>query len=504
MQTNYAASKRIRQNLRVYIVLLLMAMLLFLPVINKNFASDDFVVLNRIVFNKIFFIRGFFRPLSDLSLYGSYLMGGFNPAYYNVTNIVIHAACAFILYRFCTISTLVPPANQRFFSILATLLFLVYPFHNEAIIWAVGRGIVLSAFFGFLSLLIVFTTLGSTQKYILSCLFYFIGLCGYEAIVPLPVLILLLLWCAKKEMVKWWIPAGAYLLTFTLNMLIRWWVAGTIWGSYGNKVFVMPPSERILQMVKTTGRLFLPPAQSSQWLAIAFCVLVTGLVVVGRSVIRKAGNEAANFKALSLATLFSLFMPVVFGISSRTYEGDRVFYFSSFFLCAWLAWLLSAIPQKKWRIAVSIVTTGYFLFFFYQSVFTWRKAGTMSGNIVNTVRNAAGQGRRVFLINIPEEYNGAQVMRNGFKEALLVNGIDTAGVVPVNYLSTEYAVKRNEKLLPELKVNGIFIYPAAFVSAAAITARMKMGKKNTDTVLVPIQRNDKILYWNKEAFVALP
>jgi hypothetical protein len=502
MQNNFAASKSIQKNLAMYFLLLLAAVALFLPVINKNFASDDYVVLDRIIFHRIFFIRGFFRPLSDLSLYGSYLMGGLNPVYYNLTNIVIHASCAFILYRFCTITTLVPVKNRLFFSRMAVLLFLIYPFHNEAILWAVGRGIVLSAFFGFLSLLIVFTTLKAGPRYLLSCLCYFTGLCGYEAIVPLPIIILLLLLYTGR-LTKWWIPAGAYLLSFVLNMLLRYAVSGTIWGSYGGKVFTLSAWETILQVLKTGGRFFLPPAQTSQWLVIGFCVLAAGLVMVGRWLRRTAGSAAVQGTVLGAATLVSLFMPAIFGITTRTYEGDRIFYFSSFFLCISLAWLLASIPQIKWRWAFSLATAAYFSFFFYQAVFTWQKAGVEAGTVINTVKMAAGRGQRVFFINIPEEYNGAQVMRNGFKEALLVNGIDTTGMVPVNYLSTEYSRLQNGKLMPEQKGNSVFIYPSAVAGPGFIRARVRMEKNSNDSVVVAIRPYDKILYWNKEAFAEL-
>ena len=162
--------KKWQKNILVYTVFLAISLLVFWPVFHKNFVSDDFQVLYRIAIQRIFFIKGFFRPLSDISLYGSYLMSGFNPFYYNIVNIFIHAGNAFLLYCFCMQYQFAGSKNAESFSFLTAFMFLIYPFHNEAVVWAIGRGIVLSGFFGFLSLLVVFLKISNRSKYIFNAI----------------------------------------------------------------------------------------------------------------------------------------------------------------------------------------------------------------------------------------------------------------------------------------------------------------------------------------------
>src|ERR1700730_9872989 len=71
--------------------------LLYLPVLNRYFVSDDFKVLRRVCFDHIILIKGFFRPLSDLSIYMNYRLGGLEPEVFNSFNILVHGLNAFLL-----------------------------------------------------------------------------------------------------------------------------------------------------------------------------------------------------------------------------------------------------------------------------------------------------------------------------------------------------------------------------------------------------------------------
>ncbi len=491
-----------KKNLLVYFCFLTISLILFLPVLDKNFASDDFVVLHRIAWQKIFFIRNFFRPLSDISLYGTYLAGGFNPLYYNVTNVILHASCAFLLFRFCMVSALVSGRNRTLFSWLAAFFFIIYPFHNEAVIWAVGRGIVLSAFFGYLSLLVVFSAPCSRKKYVLSCFFYFTGLCGYEAIIPLPCIILLFLYSRDKSIKKLILPAVAYTITLALNIVVRWLVAGVIWGGYGSAVF-SSPGEYAIKFFKTAGRILLPPSQSSLVLVICTLLLAASIVFVAAVIYKRKKGVFANFSTTSSITLVSFFMPLVFGISTRTYEGDRIFYFSSFFLCIWVAYLVLLLPQKKWQLAAGFSVALYFLFFFFQSVFTWKRAGNIATGIINTVRTIQHRGTNIYLLNIPEEYHGAQVIRSGFTEALLINGIDTAGVRAINYISTGHGENESGQIQPVRRNDGLYVYPSVRIYQNIINARVRSETGINDSVSVAFRNVDRIYFWNTDSLVLL-
>ena len=67
----------IKTDLAVFLGLLILGLLIYLPVLNKGLLSDDFLVMRRVGLDGVVFIKGFFRPLSDITLYFNYWMGGF-------------------------------------------------------------------------------------------------------------------------------------------------------------------------------------------------------------------------------------------------------------------------------------------------------------------------------------------------------------------------------------------------------------------------------------------
>ena len=500
MQTTVSKNNTSYRSFLDCLFFLLLSLLLFWPVLHKSFASDDFSVLYRIIHQRVFFIRDFFRPLSDISLYGSYLIGGFNPFYYNVVNVMIHAGCAFLLYRFCLINNFLTVTNRSFFAWFAALLFLIYPFHNEAVIWAIGRGIVLSGFFGFLSLAVIFLNV-KPSRYFLSYLFYFIGLCGYETILLLPFIILIFLHNENKSLRKLLPVAGGYLLTLLINLLIRLLVSGTIWGGYGSKMFSSSPAEYFIKFFKAAGRLFLPPSGMPLFLSICFAAIIACLIILSRYLIKRKDSKSSDYIRISIAVIISCIIPAMFGLSTRTYEGDRVLYFSSFFLCIWIAYLVALLKNIKLQLGASLGITVYFLIFFYQGVFTWKESGSITDNIIKTTSNIKHPGKKLYLLNMPEEYNGAQVFRNGFTEALLINRIDTSGIQVINHIITDKTAASIPLIKPVIVNGNIFVPPYTYVSENNINAR----RSYNDSTIVNLKNTSAVMiyYWNNQSFILL-
>ena len=88
------------------------SLLLFYRNLGRTFAADDFEVIRRVVVERRFLIPGFFRPLSDVSLYANFLIGGLHPAVYYLFNILVHGVNCFLLYRFCKLGR-APKAEGR-------------------------------------------------------------------------------------------------------------------------------------------------------------------------------------------------------------------------------------------------------------------------------------------------------------------------------------------------------------------------------------------------------
>lgn len=137
--------------------------------LSAGFVWDDFnniVNSQRIVqsegFKQIFLSPsdGFYRPLSYLSLKLDFLLWGYNPFGYHLTNIIIHILNAIIV--FFIIRALGVGQWAAFFS---TVLFSAHPVHTEAITYISGRSDPVAALFILLSFYSFIKFLHSSAKY---------------------------------------------------------------------------------------------------------------------------------------------------------------------------------------------------------------------------------------------------------------------------------------------------------------------------------------------------
>ena len=87
---------------------------------------------------------GHYQPLSWLTLGLDYTIWGMNPTGYHLTNLLLHAANAILVYR--VIVALVPGVGARA-ALVGALLFAIHPLRVESVAWATERRDVLSALF---------------------------------------------------------------------------------------------------------------------------------------------------------------------------------------------------------------------------------------------------------------------------------------------------------------------------------------------------------------------
>ena len=96
-------------------------------------------------------LGGHYQPLVWLSFAADYLVWGLNPFGYHLTNILLHAANAALVYAlaswFLRRSAAPGGMSPRFLAGLAALLFAVHPLRAESVAWVTERKDVLSGFF---------------------------------------------------------------------------------------------------------------------------------------------------------------------------------------------------------------------------------------------------------------------------------------------------------------------------------------------------------------------
>ncbi|MBS1567074.1 MAG: hypothetical protein JST39_22015 [Bacteroidetes bacterium] len=491
-----------KKKYRFFFFFLLLVTAIYSPVINKSFSSDDFEIIRRVVFAKHgIFIKGFFRPLSDITLYYlNYCFVGFRPLWYNIYNIISHSCTAWLIMLIAERIPWIPEDRRVFFSRLAALLFITYPFHNEPVVWAVGRASLMAGLFGSLAMLTALSALQNRLKYLLTCAFCFIAMSGYESVLVLPGIILLLIY-DPKEKLRSYLPWIGWLgLTLFIHLVVRVLISGVFVGVYGSEMMSRSPTSFIGKWLKVIGRVMLPPMENASLLVSLFgveMVLLTGAIYL---LWKKRGTFPAGYYGLLrfLAMLMlTLIIPLLFGMSTRTYEGDRLFYFPSVVLAFTLSWLITALTGRRTAWFAGGLLVGYQLVLLLITIYNWREASRITKDIINkvqAVRDGTPPSARIFVINVPEEYEGAFVFRHGFYDALWWKGVDTSSIRMVNMIRTEQR-RQAGSLGPAPQEDGtIFFPPSVTLSFTRDTSGIRTH--NDHYLLSADTARDCILYWD--------
>jgi hypothetical protein len=448
--------------------------LLYLPVIDKYFVSDDFKVLNRVCLQQVILIKRFFRPLSDLTIYLNYLVGGFNPVVFNSFNILIHGINSLLLYQLCTKIRITAHCTlSKSFPFLTAVLFMTYPFHNEGVVWLLGRGASISCGFALAGMLAMLSHFSLQKKILLTCICYFTGLLAYESIIFLPLIILILAsvnGMDRKEKQLW---IFSLLLTLALHLVIRILISGSIVGSYGDGFFKRDLTNYLLNVPKTAIRLVLPPAGHSHSIIFAYAGILACFIVLSILLIRQMKNKpfmsmlAGPFWCLCVACI----TPVFSGISTNTSESDRMLYFPSLFLCMVISMLLTFFTVSSFRkLLIFGLLFAYNIFFLEKNNANWALAGDSTRSLVHFLKNKTTG--KTYVMDIPEEYKGAYIFRQGLYDALHINGIDSSSLIVVNYLTRDQAD----------------LTPRSTFSLSGLV----------------LHKDDEVIFWDKRSFIRLP
>lgn len=138
----------------------------------------------RVIFGSPFF--GSYAPVHLLSYMLDYALWGLKPAGYHLTNIMLHALNACLVYAVVKRVTGLGAA-----SFLAALLFAVHTINVENVAWVSERKTLLTAFFSFFAFLsyMRFRAPGGRGYYILSLLFFLLALLSKPLMVTFPLVL---------------------------------------------------------------------------------------------------------------------------------------------------------------------------------------------------------------------------------------------------------------------------------------------------------------------------
>lgn len=446
-----------------WLVFSLLSVLLFYPILGNGFLSDDHLVLLKTGVQQELNVHGFFRPLSDITLWLTFRLAGLHPLPYYLSQVLLHALNAVLLLQYLRKQL---PADPGF-GLFASLLFLSYPFHSEAIAWVLGRGALMAGTFSMAAMLVLVSEMRQPWKIACIAACYFTGLAAYETIIVLPAMVgaqLLIMRAPLKELIR---MMAVLIITLLLHAWLRIAVSGAFLGGYGEGFFNGTFGfSNLLAMLKSAGRIMMPPSDNSQALVTGTLVMLL-LAAVACFVAWKrirAEKYSIRFFYVQWCCFFAAMLLCVFlGVSTRTSESDRLLYLPSFFYCTLLAFVAMQLFRKeKWRLIMMTLLLIVQVALVQENNGNWKRASGSVQRLMQEVEQAQGTGT-LYIVNLPSETDGAYIFRVGFEEALRLYGYDRSGVQVVNKLIRDEELQLPQVLIPQKEGKVGMIPPVVFV-----------------------------------------
>jgi hypothetical protein len=469
---------------------------LYFPVLGNGFITDDYASLYRILVEKQILYREMLRPLIDISFYFNYLYSGLHPVGYYVFNFCIHILTCYMVYKVALRLPFFEDRRQFCYALLAGMAFAVYPFHNEPIVWLSGR---LSSMAALCALWALYLSLTKREpwNFVGPALLLIIGLFAYESILPLPLIILVMREDLSRDRAKFGRAVGAWAVVVGVCVLIRYLLAGTLLPRYGTAGMINKGGNSFLvRLLKAVGRCCLPPSEATGRMAVLFvvvCLMIVGLHFLLWRRYRKS-TFMMRYSRLVIAFALAMAAPVVFGISTRTSEGDRLLYFPSCFLCMLASAVLFGLVEKKWArwslVALFVAGSVYFI---QENNQRWRVASLTADAILDTLK--ASPADRTILINVPDEWEGAFIFRNNFNRALVINRIRASGVIVNNYLMRLDYLPVKGTIRVDGGKDSLSIYPVTSIIRRGEFIEVNNVRTGASKT-VPL-RGTRLYYWDK-------
>jgi len=414
-------------------------------IISSYFLSDDFTLIGRVARDGMFWqwgedTGGFLRPVTVLSFLSDHVIWGFEPAGFHLTNILFHAMAgsavfliSLLIFKEWGLTDSVLPA------FLTACVFVALPSHSEPVSWISGRTDLMASAFGLLSVYTFMLLLRRRSRLllVLTIALFMTGVLAKESALFIPAVWLALAIAYRITERKlpsvhsrWAIASSA--LGLIIYFIARKILLGHFVGGLGTeRHLAIFSAQTIENLGRFAVRVFLPPLpQPNGFLIITFAfilgagILAAILVARGRKIHLK--KRAVHLILLGICFFLSLVPVITMKVSITSTQSERFLYFPSAFAVILLGSLITLVPGRRTS-AVVLIVLAVLGFVFLQQVNTrWQAAGRLSTEITRMVSSENPDS--ILILNLPDNFQGAYVLRNGMAEAVtLFQGREARG-----------------------------------------------------------------------------
>jgi hypothetical protein len=371
----------------------------------------------------------FYRPTSALLWWAGARLWGAGPVGYHLLNLAVHAANALLV---AVVGARI--MGSRYGGALAGLLFAVHPLHVEPVVWMSCLPDLLCTGFSLVSLLlleihIAAPSWGARGGSLAGALAAFVlALLSKEAALALPGIVVLRLAIASVSRRRLAAVGGAYAAVLMGYLALRLSLLGHLGGyqvrlTFWHGIFPSAPLQEI-------GHFLMPIHWHLVASAPAVWLTVLVLALFGASAlwwVRGLPGVPARRLWLWGGYVLVASAPVWVLASGALWdlEGSRLHYLPTVGL-AWLFGDLCAGRGGGWRrsgaAAGAIVLGAAAVCGWYAT--PWQEAGEMGRRVLSEGRSLVAhlpktdRAATLFVLDLPDGHDGAQVFRNSFPEAL--------------------------------------------------------------------------------------
>lgn len=392
----------------------------YLPFANIGFLSDDFTFLQHyqsegwgmISSN---FYDAFFIPVTHIIQLILLDVFNQNALLIHITQIILHFYIAVLIYRIALENLNFKPYS----AILSSIFFILIPYQSEAIFWFSSIGYQCC-----LMLTLVAIRSYFKNQIVSYCLFFILSIHCKEIGYTTPIFIYALSYFTKQKKKNLYLLYS--FLIVILSLISRYLVLGELVGGYGEITHL---NFQLTSVLKVIGGYFIKffsfsrYATSSGFL-ITQCLLIISILTP--IIIHLIKNQKFNKVGLWLFIFSICILPVInLEITSiNMIQSDRYGYFASVPIVLFFGSAVSFLKNKM-KILVTAFSISMFFFMAILNNQKWIGASLLAENYLSELSKVLSNEKKVFLLNVPDNFNGVYVLRNGVRDYLSMKNIET-------------------------------------------------------------------------------
>jgi hypothetical protein len=425
--------------------IILFSVVCYGSIISSYFLSDDFTLIGRVAREGMYWqwgedTGGFLRPVTVLSFLSDHVIWGFDPAGFHLTNILFHGMVGSAVFLISLLAFKEWGLTEGILpAFLTACVFVALPSHSEPVSWISGRTDLMASAFGLLSVYTFMLLLRRRSRLllVLTIALFMTGVLAKESALFIPAVWLALAIAYRITERKfpsvhsrWAIASSA--ICMVIYFIARKILLGHFVGGLGTKRHLAIFSGQALENLgRFALRIFLPPfSHQDGFLTIPFAFLLGAAILAFILIVQRKKiqlkKRAVHLILLGICFFLSLVTVITMKVSITSTQSERFLYFPSAFAVILLCSLIALIPGRKVS-AVVLIVLAVLGFVFLQQVNTrWQAAGRLSLEITQMISNENPDS--ILILNLPDNFQGAYVLRNGMAEAVtLFQGREARG-----------------------------------------------------------------------------